>query len=131
MVSVGARPWGRGRSGDCDLQVSDLGKLLAIFPAHSGKPPIPEYTPSAAPPWQVDRLLLFGSDALKTLLRLGDPTKIKPALSRDRCSNTPVALCFLWYRRLSATPPLLSLKMAYRNPKTALTRGGIAERLCL
>ena len=24
-----------------------------------------------------------------------------PPLSRDRCSNTPVALCFLWYRRLS------------------------------
>ena len=29
-----------------------------------------------------------------------------PSLSRDRCSNTPVALCFLWYRsRLSLLHP--------------------------
>ena len=33
-------------------------------------------------------------------LELSDPTEIPP-LSRDTCSNTPVALCFLWYRRLS------------------------------
>ena len=33
-----------------------------------------------------------------------DPTEI-PHLSRDRCSNTPVALCFLWYRRLSLVHP--------------------------
>ena len=33
-------------------------------------------------------------------LDLSDPTEIHPLL-QDRCSNTPVALCFLWYRRLS------------------------------
>ena len=31
-----------------------------------------------------------------------------PPLSRDRCSNTPVALCFLWYRRLSLLYPHFS-----------------------
>ena len=31
--------------------------------------------------------------------------KYPPPLSRDRCSNTPVALCFLWYRRLSLLHP--------------------------
>ena len=28
-----------------------------------------------------------------------------PPLSRDKWSNTPVALCFLWYRRLSLLHP--------------------------
>ena len=28
-----------------------------------------------------------------------------PPISRDRCSNTPVALCFLWKRRLSLLHP--------------------------
>ena len=36
---------------------------------------------------------------------LCDPTENTPTLSRDRCSNTPVALCFLWYRRLSLLHP--------------------------
>ena len=35
---------------------------------------------------------------------LSDPTEIPPLL-RNRCSNTPVALCFLWYRRLSQLHP--------------------------
>ena len=54
--------------------------------------------------------------AHETPRKLSDPTEI-PTLSRDKCSNTPVALFLLWYRRLSAaTPPLLSLvKTAYRN----------------
>ena len=59
---------------------------------------------------------------------LSDPTKIPPK-SRDRCRNTPVALCFLWYSQtIAATPPLLCLKMAYRNPKTGLGEEGIAEK---
>ena len=37
---------------------------------------------------------------------LSDPTEIPP-LSRDRCSNTPVALCLLSYRRLSLLHPQL------------------------
>ena len=37
--------------------------------------------------------------------KLSDPTEILPPLSRDGCSNTPVALCFLWYRRLSLLHP--------------------------
>ena len=36
--------------------------------------------------------------------QLSDPTEIAP-LSRDRGSNTPVALCFLWYRRLLLPHP--------------------------
>ena len=39
------------------------------------------------------------------MVSLSDPTEIPPPLSRDRCSNTPVALCFLWYRRLSLLHP--------------------------
>ena len=60
--------------------------------------------------------------------KLSDPTEIPP-LSRDRCSNTLVALCFLWYRRLSLLHPLLSLRMAYRNPKRGLTRGVSHKKL--
>ena len=56
----------------------------------------------------------------------GDPTEISP-LSRDRCSNTPVALCFLWYRRLSLLHP--QVKMAYRSPKTDLRRGVSQKKL--
>ena len=33
------------------------------------------------------------------------PDRNTPPLSRDRSSNTPVALCFLWYRRLSLLHP--------------------------
>ena len=61
---------------------------------------------------------------------LSDLTEIPP-LSRDRRSNTPVALCFLWYVRLSLLhPQFFSVKMAHRTPKTDLTRG-IAEKACL
>ena len=49
-------------------------------------------------------------------------------VSRDRCSNTPVALCFLWSRRLSLLRPT-PLKMAYRNPKTGLGRGASQKNL--
>ena len=31
-----------------------------------------------------------------------------PPISRNRCSITPVALCFLWYRRLSLLHPTTS-----------------------
>ena len=40
----------------------------------------------------------------EALYELSDPTEIPP-LSRDRCCNTPVALCFLWDRRLSLLQP--------------------------
>ena len=50
--------------------------------------------------------------------------------SRDRCSNTPVALCFLWHRRLSLLHPhFFHRKKAYPNPKTGLTRGLSQTRL--
>ena len=42
-------------------------------------------------------------------------------LSRDRCSNTPVALCFLCYR--CYTPTSFRKKMAYRSLKTDLVWG--------
>ena len=55
-------------------------------------------------------------------------TEIHP-LSRDRCSNTPVALCFLWYRRLSLLHPHF---FPYRNglsqSKDRPDNGGIAEK---
>ena len=40
-----------------------------------------------------------------TTVHLVTRPKIPPPLSRDRCSNTPVALCFLWYCRLSLLDP--------------------------
>ena len=40
----------------------------------------------------------------KTSHTLGDHFENTPP-SRDKCSNTPVALCFLWYRRLSLLHP--------------------------
>ena len=47
-----------------------------------------------------------------------------PPLSRDRCSNTPVALCFLWCRRLSLLHPHESfLKNGLWQSKTDRTRG--------
>ena len=50
--------------------------------------------------------------------RLSDPTEIPPPLSRDRCSNTPDALCFLWYRRLSLLHPTTSVcKSGLSQPK--------------
>ena len=43
---------------------------------------------------------------ISRLFSLSDPAKIPPPPpARDRCSNTPVALCFLWYRRLSLLHP--------------------------
>ena len=32
---------------------------------------------------------------------------------------------------IAATPPFLSVKMAYRSPMKGLTRGGTAEKACL
>ena len=52
-------------------------------------------------PGPEDSVRLFGdSFGIPGPEGLGDPTEIPPPLSRDRCSNTPVELCFL-YRRLS------------------------------
>ena len=44
-------------------------------------------------------------DTFLTLVSNSDPTEIPPPPSRDRCSNTPVAQCLLWYRRLSLLYP--------------------------
>ena len=53
-----------------------------------------------------------------------------PPLSRDRCSNTPVAQCFLWYRRLSLLHPQLRvLKNGLSQSKTGLTRGASQKKL--
>ena len=59
--------------------------------------------------------------------RLSDPSEIPP-LSRDRCSNTPVALCFLWYRRL-LHPATSFCKNGLSQSKTDLTRGLSQEEL--
>ena len=64
-----------------------------------------------------------------TYVALSNPTEIHPLL-RDRCSNTPVALCFLWYRRLSLLHPhFFPYKKAYGSPKTDPTRGLLQKKL--
>ena len=84
------------------------------------------------------KFLVFAEYILNTLLKYSLPWNCFTAsclvtwpkqtpLSRDRCSNTPVALCFLWYRRLSLRHPhFFSKKIAYRR---GLTRGVSQKRL--
>ena len=53
-------------------------------------------------------------------------TRLKyPPLSRDRCSNTPVALVFsVASQTIAATPPLLSVKVCLSQSKDRPWRGG-------
>ena len=85
--------------------------ILGAFFLELGWSPLARITSSVCccigPFWghltRIDLLFLNLQNALHLEvqgLQLSDPTKIPP-LSRDRCSNTPVALCFLWYCRLS------------------------------
>ena len=61
--------------------------------------------------------------------RLSDPTEIPP-LSRDRCSNTPVALRSLWYRRLSLLqPPCRRLKNGLSQSKDRPNKGVSQKKL--
>ena len=54
-------------------------------------------------------------------LELSDPTEIPPPYREIGVAITPVALCFpVVSQTIAATPPLLSVKMAYRSPKTGL-----------
>ena len=55
---------------------------------------------------------------------LSDPTEIPP-VSRDRCSNTPVALC----SSDSCSIADHRCYTPYRNPKTGLTRGAPQKNL--
>ena len=53
-----------------------------------------------------------------------------PPHRKTGCSNTPVALCFpVVSQTIAATPTLLSLTVAYRIPKTGLTRGASQKKL--
>ena len=54
-----------------------------------------------------------------------------PPQSRDRCSNTPVALCFLWLSQTIAATPTSFHENALSQSKDRLWRGGIAEKACL
>ena len=45
--------------------------------------------------------------------------------SRDRCSNTPIALCFLWYRRLSLLH-LLSVRIVSIALQRQALEGGLS-----
>ena len=55
-----------------------------------------------------------------------------PPLSRDRWSNTPVALCFLWYRRLSLLHThFFLIKNSLSQSKERPNKAGIAEKACL
>ena len=52
--------------------------------------------------------------------------------SRDRCSNTPVAQCFLRYGRLSQLRPhFFPCKDGLLQSKDRPNKGGIAEETCL
>ena len=50
-------------------------------------------------------------------------------LSRDKCSNTPVAIVSCGIVDYRSYTPTLSVKMAHRNPKTDLTRGVWQKKL--
>ena len=70
------------------------------------------------------------SDNCALFCQLCDPTAIPPLL-RDRCSNTPgVALCFLWYRRLSLLHPASFCKSGLSQFKNRPWKGGVAEAAC-
>ena len=58
---------------------------------------------SAPNPGMHQTLVQKRSDTVSPVA-LSDPTKMPP-LPRDKCSNTPVALCFPWYRRQSLLHP--------------------------
>ena len=67
-----------------------------------------------------------GEGPLTGVKMLSDPTEIPPPPYRETGVAIPLSHCVSC--GIAATPPLLSLKMAYRNPKTGLTRGGLAEK---
>ena len=54
--------------------------------------------------------------------RLSDPTEIPPPIT-IHLSHDPCAVFSVVSQTLAATPLLLSVKMAYRNPRQALERG--------
>ena len=56
---------------------------------------------------EAEKLQLEMAEVLETCASaLSDPTEITPPpYLRDRCSNTPVALCFLWCPRLLLLDP--------------------------
>ena len=59
-------------------------------------------------------------------LALSDPTE-RPPPYREQC---PCRTVFsVVSRTIAATPTFLSVKMAYRNPKTGLTRGLSQKKL--
>ena len=62
--------------------------------------------PQGSPHAERDRCTPLELNPSRSSHILSDPTEI-PSLLRDRCSNTPVALCFLWHRRLSLLHPHL------------------------
>ena len=54
--------------------------------------------------------------------QLSDPTEIPPPIARH-LSHDPCCIVFsVVSQTIAATPPLLSVTMAYRNPKTGLGR---------
>ena len=57
------------------------------------------------------------------------PDRNTPPIARHLSHDPCHTLCFLWYRRLSLLPSLLSVKMAYRNPKTGLGGGASEKKL--
>ena len=69
--------------------------------------------------------VLQQSESAESILRdMATRPNAPPPPSRDTCRTTPVALCFLWYCRLSLLH-LRSVKMAYCSPKTGLGGGGV------
>ena len=81
-------------------------------------------SPSSEKSHSTSRNWLPISIAFKKLQGLSDPTGIPP-LSRDRCLRIPLSpLCFhVVSQTIAATPPLLSLKMAWSQSKDRPNKG--------
>ena len=81
--------------------------------------------------WHVEKWYFHILSFFKAI-KLGDLTEIPSPLSRDRCSNTAVALCFLWYRRLSLLHPHFfpyKCKNVLLKAKDRPNTGRVAEKL--
>ena len=77
-----------------------------------------------------DLLKVLSSQRIQaTRPMLSDPTEIPPP-HRETGVTIPLSHCFsVVSQTIAATPPLLSIKLAYRSPKTGLGGGGIAGKL--
>ena len=71
----------------------------------------------------------FATTHLSRFLTLSDPTEIPPSPNTRHLSHDPCHTVFsVVSQTIAAAPPLLSVRMAYRNPKTGLNRGVSSQK---